>query len=272
MNFLEPAQRKGARSGAVRKPCRRARRRTPSGAVNEYLKKAGAKLLAWGENMTSNCTQAEARRGRRARPHGRENVRHRRLPSFVPESRGVDRKHQVQRNPRHGGTVQGYGFPDVAAVGPRKAAKHWNLPNCYRINQVPATNPQSRKAPGAEEREKSMTLRSSTRSRPFTGWRNCAARRTSGSGRPASRTSRLRARRPRSVSTPRKMWWSRKALRARWRTSSPDARSGQVKPSGHVRDQLETPLTAAGRNAGDASPQARRGRLTPGGHRLWYAR
>ena len=129
IEFSQEFFRIGARKGrAVRCGQEVAPPRKAANAVRRgQSEKAGDKLLAWGEGMTSCCTQAEARRGRRARPRGRENARRLRLPSSVPGSRGADRKPQVRRNPRHSGTVQGCGFPDAAAVGLRNATKYRSL-------------------------------------------------------------------------------------------------------------------------------------------------
>ncbi len=127
-----------------------------------YLKKAGAKLLAWGENMTSYYTYLTIKpkldkdgapdlTGVKMRATGTYRPLFRALGASTINIKSSEIFTAIQR-----GTVQGFGFPDVAvvAIGLHKAVKYRILPNYYQTNQVLTMNPQSWKALSAEDRKK----------------------------------------------------------------------------------------------------------------------
>ncbi len=131
-----------------------------------YMKKAGAKLIAWGESMTSYNTYM--------------NIRPRLGPDGVPDLSGVKMRATGTYRPLfralgastiniksseiytaiQRGTVAGFGFPDVAvvAIGLHKAIKYRITPNYYQTNQVLTFNPASWKALSSELQDKILDL------------------------------------------------------------------------------------------------------------------
>ena len=127
-----------------------------------YMKKAGAKLLAWGENMTSYNTYLTVMpkfgkdgvpdlAGVKMRATGTYRPLFRALGASTINIKSSEIFTAIQR-----GTVEGFGFPDVAvvAIGLHKAVKYRITPNYYQTNQVVTVNPASWKALAAADRKK----------------------------------------------------------------------------------------------------------------------
>ncbi len=131
-----------------------------------YLEKAGARLLAWGENMTSYNTYLSIKpkigpdgvpdlTGVKMRATGTYRPLFRALGASTINIKSSEIFTALQR-----GTVEGFGFPDVAIVplGLHKVVKYRVTPNYYQTNQVVTVNPSSWKALGAEDRRKLSEL------------------------------------------------------------------------------------------------------------------
>ena len=115
-----------------------------------YLKKAGAVLLAWGENMTSYNTYLNVMpkfradgvpdlTGIKMRATGTYRPLFRALGAATINIKSSEIFTALQR-----GTVQGFGWPDVAivALGLHKIVKYRITPNYYQTNQVLTINPE----------------------------------------------------------------------------------------------------------------------------------
>lgn len=113
-----------------------------------HLKKAGSYLLAWGENMTSYNTYLNIvpkmdkdgvpdLTGVKMRATGTYRPLFRALGSSTINIKSSELFTAMQR-----GTVQGYGFPDVAVVpnGFHQVTKYRVTPNYYQTNQVVSVN------------------------------------------------------------------------------------------------------------------------------------
>ena len=127
-----------------------------------YMKKAGAKLLAWGENMTSYNTYLTIMpklgpdgvpdlTGVKMRATGTYRPLFRALGGSTINIKSSEIFTAMQR-----GTVQGFGFPDVSIVplGLHKVVKYRVTPNYYQTNQVITVNPTSWKGLSADARKK----------------------------------------------------------------------------------------------------------------------
>ncbi|PPR09770.1 MAG: Solute-binding protein [Alphaproteobacteria bacterium MarineAlpha11_Bin1] len=131
-----------------------------------YLKKAGAILLAWGENMTSYNTYLNMKpkmgadgvpdlTGVKMRATGTYRPLFRALGASTINIKSSEIFTAIQR-----GTVAGFGFPDVAvvAIGLHKAIKYRVTPNYYQTNQVVTVNPASWKALSSGDKKKLKDL------------------------------------------------------------------------------------------------------------------
>jgi TRAP-type C4-dicarboxylate transport system substrate-binding protein len=116
-----------------------------------YLEKAGAHLLAWGENMTSYNMYLSKRpkldadgvpdlTGMKMRATGTYRPLFRALGATTINIKSSEIFTAVQR-----GTVDGFGFTDVsaAALGFHKIVKFRIQPNFYQTNTVVTVNPAS---------------------------------------------------------------------------------------------------------------------------------
>ena len=114
-----------------------------------YMKKAGGKLLAWGESMTSYNTYLTVMpkfdangvpdlTGLKMRATGTYRPLFRALGASTINIKSSEIFTALQR-----GTVVGFGFPDVAvvAIGLHKIVKYRITPNYYQTNQVLTINP-----------------------------------------------------------------------------------------------------------------------------------
>ena len=114
-----------------------------------YMKKAGGKLLAWGESMTSYNTYLTVMpkfdangvpdlTGMKMRATGTYRPLFRALGGSTINIKSSEIFTALQR-----GTVVGFGFPDVAvvALGLHKIVKYRITPNYYQTNQVLTVNP-----------------------------------------------------------------------------------------------------------------------------------
>ena len=113
-----------------------------------YMKKAGAKLLAWGENMTSYhmylAKPAPMKdgipdlTGMKMRATGTYRPLFRALGASTINIKGSEIFTAMQR-----GTVEGFGFTDVSIVpnGFHKVIKYRVVPNFYQTNTVVTVNP-----------------------------------------------------------------------------------------------------------------------------------
>ena len=114
-----------------------------------YLKKAGAVILAWGENMTSYNTYLSIMpkigpdgvpdlTGVKMRATGTYRPLFRALGASTINIKSSEIFTAMQR-----GTVQGFGFPDVSIVplGFHKVAKYRITPNYYQSNNMVTVNP-----------------------------------------------------------------------------------------------------------------------------------
>ncbi len=126
-----------------------------------YLKKAGAHLLAWGENMTSYVTYLQVMpkfdkdgvpdlTGIKMRATGTYRPLFRALGASTINIKSSEIYTAVQR-----GTVQGFGWVDVSLVplGLHKIAKYRVTPNYYQTNTVVTANPASLKELTREQRD-----------------------------------------------------------------------------------------------------------------------
>ena len=115
-----------------------------------YRKKAGAVLLAWGENMTSYNTYLNLMpkfgadgvpdlTGVKMRATGTYRPLFRALGASTINIKSSEIFTALQR-----GTVDGFGWPDVAIVtlGLHKIVKYRITPNFYQTNQVLTINPE----------------------------------------------------------------------------------------------------------------------------------
>ena len=115
-----------------------------------YMKKAGAHLLAWGENMTSYNTYLMVMpkfradgvpdlTGLKMRATGTYRPLFRALGASTINIKSSEIFTALQR-----GTVVGFGWPDVAvvALGLHKIVKYRVTPNYYQTNQVLTVNPK----------------------------------------------------------------------------------------------------------------------------------
>ena len=115
-----------------------------------YMKKAGAHLLAWGENMTSYNTYLMVMpkfradgvpdlTGLKMRATGTYRPLFRALGASTINIKSSEIFTAIQR-----GTVVGFGWPDVAvvALGLHKIVKYRVTPNYYQTNQVLTVNPK----------------------------------------------------------------------------------------------------------------------------------
>jgi TRAP-type C4-dicarboxylate transport system substrate-binding protein len=130
-----------------------------------YMKKAGAKLLAWGESMTSYNTYLNIMpkmkdgipdlSGVKMRATGTYRPLFRALGATTINIKSSEIFTAIQR-----GTVAGFGFPDVAvvAIGLHKAVKYRVTPNYYQTNQVLTMNPTSWKAMSSADQKKVTDL------------------------------------------------------------------------------------------------------------------
>ena len=131
-----------------------------------YMKKAGAMLLAWGENMTSYNTYLNMMpkmgadgvpdlTGVKMRATGTYRPLFRALGASTINIKSSEIFTAIQR-----GTVAGFGFPDVAvvAIGLHKAIKYRVTPNYYQTNQVVTVNPASWKALSSGDQKKLKDL------------------------------------------------------------------------------------------------------------------
>lgn len=112
-----------------------------------YMKKAGAKLLAWGESMTSYHMYLAKRpsmkdgipdlTGMKMRATGTYRPLFRALGAATINIKGSEIFTAMQR-----GTVDGFGFTDVSIVpnGFHKVIKYRVLPNFYQTNTVVTVN------------------------------------------------------------------------------------------------------------------------------------
>ncbi len=116
-----------------------------------YVKKAGARLLAWGESMTSYNTYLSVMpkfdehgvpdlTGVKMRATGTYRPLFRALGASTINIKSSEIFTAMQR-----GTVQGFGFPDVSIIplGFHKVAKYRVTPNYYQTNTVITVNPES---------------------------------------------------------------------------------------------------------------------------------
>ncbi len=114
-----------------------------------YMKKAGGKLLAWGESMTSYNTYLTVMpkfdskgvpdlNGLKMRATGTYRPLFRALGASTINIKSSEIYTALQR-----GTVVGFGFPDVAVVslGLHKIIKYRVTPHYYQTNQVLTVNP-----------------------------------------------------------------------------------------------------------------------------------
>jgi len=114
-----------------------------------YMKKAGSVLLAWGESMTSYNTYLSIMpkigadgvpdlTGVKMRATGTYRPLFRALGASTINIKSSEIFTALQR-----GTVQGFGFPDVAIVplGLHKVVKYRVTPNYYQTNSVVTINP-----------------------------------------------------------------------------------------------------------------------------------
>ena len=125
-----------------------------------YLKKAGAHLLAWGESMTSYNMYLSIKpkmkdgipdlTGIKMRATGTYRPLFRALGASTINIKSSEIFTALQR-----GTVQGFGFPDVAIVplGLHKVVKYRVTPNFYQTNQVVTVNPDSWKRLTQKQRD-----------------------------------------------------------------------------------------------------------------------
>ena len=126
-----------------------------------YMKKAGAVLLAWGENMTSYNTYLNKKPKMRAdgvpdltglkmRATGTYRPLFRALGASTINIKSSEIFTALQR-----GTVDGFGFTDVAIVplGLHKIVKYRITPNFYQTNQVVTVNPAVWKGLSAKQRD-----------------------------------------------------------------------------------------------------------------------
>ena len=125
-----------------------------------YLKKAGAHLLAWGENMTSFNTYLQVMpkfgkdgvpdlTGIKMRATGTYRPLFRALGASTINIKSSEIYTAVQR-----GTVDGFGYVDVSLVplGLHKVVKYRVTPNYYQTNTVVTANPDSWKALSRDQR------------------------------------------------------------------------------------------------------------------------
>ena len=126
-----------------------------------HMKKAGSYLLAWGENMTSYNTYMNIvpkndangvpdLKGVKMRATGTYRPLFRALGASTINIKSSELFTAMQR-----GTVQGYGFPDVAVVpnGFHQVTKYRITPNYYRTNQVVSINVDSWKKLSQAQRD-----------------------------------------------------------------------------------------------------------------------
>ena len=112
-----------------------------------YLKKAGAHLLAWGENMTSyHMYLSMAPKLKNGMPD-LTGVKMRATGTYRPLFRAlgastINIKSSEIFTAMQRGTVQGFGFTDIAvkALGFHKIVKYRVQPNFYQTNQVVTVN------------------------------------------------------------------------------------------------------------------------------------
>ena len=126
-----------------------------------YMKKAGAILFAWGESMTSYNTYLNLMpkfgadgvpdlTGVKMRATGTYRPLFRALGASTINIKSSEIFTALQR-----GTVDGFGFPDVAVVplGLHKVIKYRVTPNYYQTNTVVTLNPDSWKKLGKAEQD-----------------------------------------------------------------------------------------------------------------------
>jgi len=119
-----------------------------------YLKKAGAHLLAWGENMTSYNTYLQEMpkfradgvpdlTGKKMRATGTYRPLFRALGATTINIKSSEIYTALQR-----GTVEGFGYTDVSLVplGLHKVVKYRVTPNYYQTNTVVTANPEAWKS------------------------------------------------------------------------------------------------------------------------------
>ncbi len=126
-----------------------------------YLEKAGAHLLAWGENMTSYNTYLQAMpkfdkdgvpdlTGIKMRATGTYRPLFRALGASTINIKSSEIYTALQR-----GTVEGFGYTDVSLVplGLHKVVKYRVTPNYYQTNTVVTVNPKSWNALSGQQRD-----------------------------------------------------------------------------------------------------------------------
>lgn len=112
-----------------------------------YLKKAGAHLLAWGENMTSYHMYLSMKPKLKNGLPDLTGVKMRATGTYRPLFRAlgastINIKTSEIFTALQRGTVQGFGFTDIAvmALGFHKIVKYRVMPNFYQTNQVVTVN------------------------------------------------------------------------------------------------------------------------------------
>ncbi len=131
-----------------------------------YREKAGAILLAWGENMTSYNTYLQMMpkfdkdglpdlTGVKMRATGTYRPLFRALGASTINIKSSEIYTALQR-----GTVDGFGFTDVSLVplGLHKVVKYRVTPNYYQTNTVVTVNPKSWDALSGAQRDKLAAL------------------------------------------------------------------------------------------------------------------
>lgn len=125
-----------------------------------YLKKAGAHLLAWGESMTSYNMYLSIKPKMKDGIPDLTGVKMRATGTYRPLFRAlgastINIKSSEIFTALQRGTVQGFGFPDVAIVplGLHKVVKYRVTPNFYQTNQVVTVNPVSWKSLSQKQRD-----------------------------------------------------------------------------------------------------------------------
>lgn len=125
-----------------------------------YLKKAGAHLLAWGESMTSYNMYLSVKPKMKDGIPDLTGVKMRATGTYRPLFRAlgastINIKSSEIFTALQRGTVQGFGFPDVAIVplGLHKVVKYRVTPNFYQTNQVVTVNPAVWKGLSQKQRD-----------------------------------------------------------------------------------------------------------------------
>lgn len=125
-----------------------------------YLKKAGAHLLACGESMTAYNTYLSIKPKMKDGIPDLTGVKMRATGTYRPLFRAlgastINIKSSEIFTAMQRGTVQGFGFPNVAIVplGFHKVAKYRVTPSFYQTNQVVTVNPATWKSLSQKQRD-----------------------------------------------------------------------------------------------------------------------